>query len=296
MMSDDVRDLLADSYPAEDVVAPPVGDLWARGRRQRRRRTMGQAAGVSASIVLLAGVGAMYGLPAALPGPTPAPQIGSDDLPAPEGEIDPEGGDGVDGPRWEVCDYADFADAKIDASSNWERNIATACEQVRAGHQPDRPDIVACYSRTDEPGGRSAGEIATELCDRLAARDAPIPVDEVDNLARSRPYGDREAALSGWQPTSPPPDALQLLAADPGETAWYASEDATTPESWLAHGLAAWDDRLGADADAVCAWIVEEIAAMVDDGAEAVSIVLNSTLEGTVGDGLTPIILERCGQ
>jgi hypothetical protein len=259
----------------------------------------------------------VYGLPEVMTGPPPGPQIGSEDPPSTDVDTDEEARDGVDpadGSRWDVCDYADFADAEIDGSSVWERNIARACEQVRAGQQPDRPDIVACYSRTDEPGGSLAGEIATETCDRLAERDTPIPVDQVDDLARSRPYGTSEAALSAWEPTTPPPDAVQLLAPDPGEPAWYASDDATDPEAWRAHGLAAWDERLGADAARVCAWIAEEVVAVIDDGAEivtndpdapvqyaytepehqAASIVLNNTLDGAVGDGLTPIVIERC--
>jgi hypothetical protein len=56
-MCDDVRDEFARSYPAENIAAPPVADLWARGRHQRRRRSMIQAAGATASIVVLAGVG-----------------------------------------------------------------------------------------------------------------------------------------------------------------------------------------------------------------------------------------------
>lgn len=314
MMSDDVRDELAQGFPPADVVVPPVDQLWARGRRQRRRRTVAQAAGATASIVALAGLGVVYGLPEPVIGPSPAPQIGSDDLPGSDQGHEQGDGDGSDGPRWEVCDYADLAEARTDGTTNWERNIARACEQVRAGQQPDRPDIVECYSRTDEPGGLLAGDIATERCDELASRDTPIPVDRVDDLARSRPHADRQAALSGWQPTSPAPDAVQLLAVDAGERAWYVSEEATGPDSWLAYGATAWDDRLGTDADTVCAWLNDEIAAVLDDGTEivtndhdaeiqsahaepkhrAVSVVLNSALEGTVGDGIASIVVERC--
>lgn len=88
--------------------------------------------------------------------------------------------------RWNVCHYADRADARTDGETTWERNMARACQAVREGQQPDRPDIVTCYSRTDEPGGLLAGEIPTEHCDQLADDDEPLPVAEIDDLARSR--------------------------------------------------------------------------------------------------------------
>lgn len=120
---------------------------------------------------------------ATLTGCTPAQEPQGRDAPTPG---DQQVGVG-DGERpWDVCDYAQHADAHTTGETQWERNVARACDQLREGEEPDRPDLVECYSRADEPGGILAGDIATESCDLLADSEDGIDVAEVDDLARSR--------------------------------------------------------------------------------------------------------------
>jgi hypothetical protein len=302
-MSDDLRDEFARTYPVESIAVPTAVGLWERGRRQRRRRRGVQLVGAAASVAVLVGAGAVFGLsgtadegpPAPYVGPGvnestdrvpeasgegsdgttsleelglrddcdypddaylaglcediaeqietygefPASKIGDYLVPAferhtpgqpfvlgdegcerivvqlqerdevvdvaheaagyagydggdPAGDLDAacahiEGyptGDTRGDARWNVCHYAVPPEASTDGGSIWQRNVATACRQVREGQQPDRPDIVACYSRTDEPHGKLAGEIPTEHCDLLAADDDPLPLSKLDDLAR----------------------------------------------------------------------------------------------------------------
>lgn len=111
-MSDDVRDEFTRGYPEGHIEVPSVRVLWARGQRRRRHRTAMQAVAAAASIVVLAGVGAVYGLPEAMTSPSPAPQVGSggtgneDPGPSPGGAGDEDEGDcsGLDGYALRVCE------------------------------------------------------------------------------------------------------------------------------------------------------------------------------------------------
>jgi hypothetical protein len=180
-----------------------------------------------------------------------------------------------------------------------------------------------CEQAENAPEGYPR-DITQDLCDRERERHPEGFTEEelqqlqreaVEHEARLRAEEEaREAARTAWEPRTAPPDAVHLLGTEPGEQAWYTGEGADDAESWMAYGLAAWDDRLGADADEVCAWLAIEVAAVIDDDEaivtndpdapvqyayaeaehQAVSVVLSGILDEPVGDGLSPIVAERC--
>jgi hypothetical protein len=80
-MSDEIRDVMVRSYPEDPVVPPPAVELWERGRRRHRRVRTVQAVGALMCVVVLAGVGAVFGLPDSLMSTDPTPHVGS----SPEG-------------------------------------------------------------------------------------------------------------------------------------------------------------------------------------------------------------------
>lgn len=138
-MSDDVRAEFARSYPEGHIEVPPVGDLWARGRRRRRHRTAMQVVGAAASVVVLAGVGAVYGLPESMTSPDAAPQIGSDGIEDEEpdrlsdGEGQPEGDcSGLDGYALRVCEDLEAREARPEPT---EAERAEAAERQQAAEE-----------------------------------------------------------------------------------------------------------------------------------------------------------------
>lgn len=250
---------------------------WEPPAVGRRPRTSARLLAVAATTAAVA-VALLIAIPAVLPGPEPAPVV-----------TDPPTGLEEDTERptedrhWPYCDQAQL---------------------LPEGYGQDIYQDLCDRSRERYPDGFTAAEMEQQR------------QDSADAARREREArAELEAARDAWEPQTAPPAAVQLLDSPPGELAWFASEEVDSPASWTAYGLAAWDARLGDEADAVCDWIAGEVDAVLDEGTavltndpeapvqyayaepvhQAVHLILSGVVDGTVGDGLASIVEERCG-